>query len=511
MKKKVISIIIILIIAIIIALGAYFVIQKNNEEKRNYEIAQITDYKYYVIKEEDKYGVIDSEGNKIIETQYDNVKIPNPEQAVFVCYEGEETKVLNENSEEILTQYKGLEPLRLKNILSDLMYEKTVLKYSENGKYGILDFTGKKLTKAIYDEIDTLQSKEGELLVKIENKYGVININGATLVKTEYDKIESDKYYDEELGYKNAGYIVTQTTDEGYRYGYVNSNGKEIIEPKYNELSRITEISNSNDVYIICAENGKYGLLKNNSKIINNDYQSLVYNSSNKTIIALKGKRYGAFSLDGKNIVPFEYKQIDSTGDYLYATSSDEIVTVFDNNGEKVDIDQNLKILNTENESYKIYIQAEEGKTIYNIYKNGEQVTKNSYTYIQYLFDNYFIACDQNGKLGVIDDNENTKIEFNYNSIQRIDDTKMIETQNTNTKITEIYSSQMNKICELIDASIENKGEYIKLYNENETKYISKEEKEVTNIEDKIKENNPEFIGQYHKVVYGNGEIYYTK
>ena len=191
MKKKVISIIIILIIAIIIALGAYFVIQKNNEEKRNYEIAQITDYKYYVIKEEDKYGVIDSEGNKIIETQYDNVKIPNPEQAVFVCYEGEETKVLNENSEEILTQYKGLEPLRLKNILSDLMYEKTVLKYSENGKYGILDFTGKKLTKAIYDEIDTLQSKEGELLVKIENKYGVININGATLVKTEYDKIKA--------------------------------------------------------------------------------------------------------------------------------------------------------------------------------------------------------------------------------------------------------------------------------------------------------------------------------
>ena len=65
------------------------------------------------------------------------------------------------------------------------MYEKSVLKYSKNGKYGIIDLNGKKITNAVYEEIDTLQFKEGELLVKKDGKYGVINIKGATLVKTQ--------------------------------------------------------------------------------------------------------------------------------------------------------------------------------------------------------------------------------------------------------------------------------------------------------------------------------------
>ena len=36
--------------------------------------------------ENEKSGVIDKNGNKIIETKYEDVKIPNPEQAIFICY-----------------------------------------------------------------------------------------------------------------------------------------------------------------------------------------------------------------------------------------------------------------------------------------------------------------------------------------------------------------------------------------------------------------------------------------
>ena len=157
------------------------------------------------------------------------------------------------------------------------MYEKSTLKYSKDGKYGIISIDGKKITNAIYEDIDTLQFKEGELLVKKDGKYGIINIKGATLIKPQYDEIEVDKFYEEGNGYKKAGYIVKNTTEEGYRYGYVNTEGKKIIDTKYNELYRIVEI-NSDDVYIICAENGKYGLLKNGKQIIENEYQSIVYN-----------------------------------------------------------------------------------------------------------------------------------------------------------------------------------------------------------------------------------------
>ena len=494
---------------------------------------------------------------------------------MFICYENNATKVINEKGEEIYTEYENIEPLRLKNILSDLMYEKSTLKYSQNGKYGIIDINGKKITNAIYDEIDTLQTKEGELLVKKDGKYGVINIKGATLVKPQYDKIEADKFYEEESGYKKSGYIVSKTTEEGYRYGYVNLEGKEIIEVIYNDLYRITEI-NSDDIYVICAENGKYGLLKNDKQIISNEYQSLIYNESNNTITALKGKKYGVISIEGKVIVPFEYKQIDITGDYIYARTTDENVKTFDANGQETNMSENTAIINVDNTDYKIYIDTVDGKTTYSIYQNGENITKNEYTYIQYLYDNYFIACNTNGKLGVINNEEKTKIEFNYNSIQKIENTKMLQAVSNDTKMTEIYSEKMEKISELKDATIENNKEYLKIYNGEETKYISNEEKEVTNtgvftnnkifakkqdnkwgfvdssgtkiidfkydkvteinnygfagikqdekwgvidadgkivVEPKYKlnDNEPTFIGQYYQVIYGNGEIYYTK
>ena len=574
MKKK--NIIIISILSIIIIAGAaYFTTQKIQKENRKYEIETISEYKYFVLKENEKYGVIDTKGNKIIEAKYKDIKIPNPEKDVFICYEENSTKTINSKNEEIYTQYENIEPLRLKNVYSDLMYEKSTLKYSQNGKYGIIDINGKKLTNAIYDEIDTLQTKEGELLVKKDNKYGVINIKGTTLVKIQYDKIEADKFYEEGTGYKKSAYIVSKTTEEGYRYGYVNLEGKEIVEVKYNNLYRITGID-SEDSYLICAENGKYGLLKNDKKIIDNEYQSLIYNESNNTITATKGKKYGVISISGKIIVPIEYKQIDITGNYIYAKTNDETVKVFEQNGQETDISENTAIIDVNNTDYKIHIETANEKTIYSIYKNEEKITQKEYTYIQHLYGDYFIACNTNGKLGIIDNEETTKIEFNYNSIQKIEDTQMMQAVNNSTKMTEIYSAKMEKIAELKDATIENNKNYLKIYNDEETKYILIDGKEVENTEvytnnkifakqqnnkwgfvdisgtkiidfkyDKVTEinkygfagikqndkwgvidnegkivveptyklnnNEPTFIGQYYQVIYGNGEIYYTK
>ena len=59
----------------------------------------------------------------------------------------------------------------------------------------------------------------------------------------------------------------------------------------------------------------------------------------------------------------------------------------------------------------------------------------------------------------------------------------MLQAVSNDTKMTEIYSEKMEKISELKDATIENNKEYLKIYNEEETKYISLEGKEVANTE----------------------------
>ena len=310
MKKKSIIIIGILILVCIISFVSYKLVKKQN---RKYEISEVKQYNYFLLKQNNLYGIIDKEGNTIIEAQYDEIAIPNPEKAVFVCYKDKNIKVLNSDNTEILTEYEKVEPIRLKNIASDLMYEKSVLKYSEKGKYGLINFEGKKVTKAIYEEIDSLPYKEGELIVKKDNKYGVININGVELVDINYEQVKLDEYYTDENKYEYAGYIVSTKTEEGYRYGYINNNGELITKMEYNELSRVTDIQDNNNIYLICAKNGQYGVIKNEKELISNQYQSIRFDESNNLFVVEKSKKYGIADINGNLIVPIEYKQIDIT------------------------------------------------------------------------------------------------------------------------------------------------------------------------------------------------------
>ena len=479
MKKKHIVVISIVIILIAIVIGVYKFIEENGKK---YEIAKIEQYNYFILKHNNKYGVMDRKGNIVIETNYDEVKIPNPEKDLFICYENKDTKILNKNNEEILKNYNKIEAIRLKNIASDLMYEKSVLKYSKNEKYGLIDFEGKEITKPIYEEIDSLAYKEGELLVKQNEKYGVINIKGNKLINIKYDQINVDGYYVENEGYRYSGYIAAIKTEEGYRYGYINNKGKLVIKTEYNQLSRVTSIDDNDNVYLIGAKNGQFGIIKNENSIVANEYQSITYDSNNKVFVVEKSKKYGIFNLEGKQIVPVKYNQIDITGIYLYA-QNEQGITVYNSNGTEANINSNVAILNTINEKYKIRINNENGTKYGVISKEGKKLIEEKYNYISYLYDNYFIVSKENGKLGVIDDKDNVKIEIKYDSLQKVQETDLIQTVITKDNITRIFSRDMIEICEMKNAIIEKEDNYIKIYNDNESKYISLEGKELKNTE----------------------------
>ncbi len=571
--KKTFRIRIAIITIIVISIIAFCIYKFIQNDSKKYEIAKVNEYNYFLLKQNNLYGVIDKKGNTIINVQYDDIKIPNPEKAIFICYKGKDTKVLNAEKQDILTQYEKVEPIRLKNIASDLMYEKSVLKYYENGKYGLINFEGKKITKAIYNEIDSLPYKEGELIVKQDEKYGVINIKGTELVNIEYDQISVDGYYTEENQYKYAGYIVSNKTNEGYRYGYIDYNGEILEEIEYNELSRVTDVEDNENVYILCAKNGQYGITKNGKELIQNEYQSINFSKINNLFLIEKNKKYGITDLNGKIIVPVEYKQIDTLGIYLYA-NNEQGTTVYNSEGNEVNIDANIGILDTANDKYRIRINTEENAKYGVIGKDGKQIIEEKYNYIEYLYDNYFIVSNENSKLGIVDDKDNIKVEIINDSVQKIKDTNIIQT--TIGQTTQLFSKEMKKVCEMENAIIEENEDYIKIYNSEQTKYFNQDGKELKNTEvyknntlyaeenngkwgfsdingnmkigyryEKVTEFNeygfaavklngkwgaideqgkevsnlvyefkddviPSFIGKYYKVTYGFGEFYFT-
>ena len=468
----------IILIAIIVSVSIYFI----KKGARNYEVEKVSTYNYFVLKKDNLTGVIDRTGNIIIDAKYSDVVIPNPEKALFVCYEEDSTQVLNERKETVLTDYQNIEPIQLQNITSDLMYEKSVLKYEQDGKFGLVNFEGKKITKPIYEEIEGLPYKEGELLVKKDGKYGVINIKGNNLIEIKYDKISVDGYYTPENNYKYAGYIISNTTNEGYRYGYINYDGKILLEPEYNELSRVIGITDDENAYILCAKNGQYGIMKNEEQLIPNEYQSIEYDEGNKLFTIEKSKKFGIANLEGSIIVPTEYSQIDITGIYLYA-KNEQGVTVYNTSGTQANIDTNVAILNTSNEKYKIRIDNTNGTKYGVINEEGEQVIEEKYNYIEYLFDNLFIVSNEQAKLGVIDDDDNIKIEINNDSLQKIEGTNIIQASVKQEGITKLYSKDMAELCNLKNAKVVVNNNYIKISNDEEAKYFDKEGKELKNTE----------------------------
>ena len=163
------------------------------------------------------------------------IVIPNSKNDVFICtYDvnystGDyKTKVLNKKNEEIFKNYEKVEAISNKDENNNLWYEDNVLKVKKDGKYGIINLSGKELTSIEYDEIVAMDGIRNTLKVKKDGKYGVIDNDGKELILTQYKDVIN-------LGEENkAGFIVQ--ADDG-KYGIVDYSGISIIKTKYDEIS----------------------------------------------------------------------------------------------------------------------------------------------------------------------------------------------------------------------------------------------------------------------------------
>ena len=101
MKSKNKLIVIFIILLILFAFFIYKVFAEDNKYKIKFE--EINERDYFLVFD-DKYGVIDKNGDMIVETNFDMIQIPNPSKDIFICmnnYNAEtgnyETKVYNKN------------------------------------------------------------------------------------------------------------------------------------------------------------------------------------------------------------------------------------------------------------------------------------------------------------------------------------------------------------------------------------------------------------------------------
>lgn len=427
--KKVIATIVAIIVIIMVIISIKNLFSKN--KKVNVMSVQTT---YFTVYDNGKYGVIDNKGNEIIKPSYEEmVIIPDPTKGLFICTyevdyntESYKTKVINESGKEILTNYENVQALENK-IENDIWYENNLLTYKKDGLYGLINFSGNKITEPEYTDIHTLEGVSKSIIIEKNGLRGVVNSTLEKVVlECEYNNIASID------GTSDNGYIVNK---DG-KYGVVSASGKPVLECNYTEIKSVTgnnmyvandgnglkvidntlnvildggfdDVKSIDGENIIIQKSGSYGVInKNNETKIPVEYEDLKYSFDNY-YIAKKDGLYGIVSLDNVICVNFTYTSMDyikSTN--FYQADHQDYTTDIINKSFEIKLSN---IIISELNLDKDYIRVRDGSE-YKYYNfNFEEKTN-----IEVLKSNTLFLVKKDGKYGYVNNNGDLIVNYIY-------------------------------------------------------------------------------------------------
>lgn len=309
--KKVFAVIIAIVVIIMFIFVIKGILSKGDEK------GKISSASYFVAFQDKKWGVINESGEFVIDPSYQEMMvIPNNKVDVFLCtydvnYETGEykTKALNSKNEEIFTQYDQIEAISNKDESDNLWYEENVIRVMKDGKYGLINLTGKEVLPIDYEEITAIPGVKNAFKIKKDGKYGVANNEGKIVLAPSYADVTN-------LGKDNkSGYIVKS---ENGKFGIVDYSNNVILEAKYDAISNVY----GNDTYVV-TEAGKIKLIgKDGTDKLTTGFDDIkqVLKSQENGVIFTKSGKYGVMNLQGEITIPAEYESLlEAKTGYLIA------------------------------------------------------------------------------------------------------------------------------------------------------------------------------------------------
>ena len=430
--KKVFAVIILFVVIIMCIVMLKGILAGEEEKQEN-----ITSIDYFVAYNNNKWGVINSNGDIVIDPSYaEMIIVPNSKKDIFLCtfdvnYDDGtyKTKALNSKNEEILTSYEQIEAITNIDENQNLSYNGQVLRVQKQGKYGLINMDGTEILPCEYEEIKALQGVENAILLQKEGKYGIVNNEGKTLIEPNYVEIQG-------LGKEASQGFIVKNQEE--KYGIIDISNKQVLETKYDAISKI----HKGDYYVV-TENGKQKVVKKDgTEILNGEYDEIVAILKNPEngIIYKDNEKYGLMNLEGTKIIAENYDDLKEakTGTFIvkqkdnYGIIDQEGKTLVEvkykgiNYNEKADIyiteDENYNneilngnyeikltgmVTNIDDERGYIEIKQEEGYKYYN-FKFEEQKEADIFK------TNTLFVSKKDGKYGFLDKDGNVVVDYIY-------------------------------------------------------------------------------------------------
>ena len=278
--------------------GDFYVIDRsgNNIFQRSWDrIDDLGDY--YLVSERDaltserKSGLMDRNGNIIVEVKYESAR---PIGSIFAVKTDGMWGAINSDGETVIPfEYVSL------NSLNDHLY------YAGTGdsviSYRLFNSQGEIVSETLYDDIKTFY--ENRAVVMKGDCYGYIDEDGNAVTGLEFEDAK---------GF-NDGIAWVRKNE---KWGCIDLDGNEVIPFAYDHQSYFM----NGTARVIF--NGKYGTIDlDNRTVIPFEYDILTESSDGLRVAAKDGKT-GVVDEDGNTVVDFVWRGIGSIGEGL-AFSSD--------------------------------------------------------------------------------------------------------------------------------------------------------------------------------------------
>lgn len=168
-----------------------------------------------------------------------------------------------------------------------------------DAKWGFFNFSdGEIIVPPIYDQADCFSGNRARVI--LEDKHGFLD---------QYGKVAIDLIWDDSYGSFYEGLCAVK---KHLLWGYINKEGRVVIEPRYEFAEQFKLIKN--DVFLArVKENGKYGYIDKNGKFVIKPHFDMV----EQFLLIKKEVSVALVENDGK------YGYIDNDDNYIFEPSFD--------------------------------------------------------------------------------------------------------------------------------------------------------------------------------------------
>ena len=260
-----------------------------------------------------QYGVIDKEGNTVIDFVYDYVDVLSENR--FLAEKEENYKLLDEKGNVILEENNVFISKIDDNLLLDENYDDKTCKF--------IDYDGNVINT--FASIPSIYyGSEGMILFGEKDLWGFMDVTGKVVIEPKYTNASS---------FVN-GYALVEEQDSTIKF--IDKEGKDfcVIPEEYSYY-----VSNVNENGLIICENkdGKQGVINTEGNVVVNFEYDHIEDFAEGLAVVSKDDKYGYIDSNGNIAFELGYDMCEPFENGVACVNKDDAWTLIDKNGRSVD------------------------------------------------------------------------------------------------------------------------------------------------------------------------------